>query len=159
MSRGYNVVAIDTEGECFDLYRLAKENHAELAGHLPFDDKWTLAQALKIAQSDKTTVNAWVIYCDGEAVGYFVGSISQYLFNSEQRANQEIWYISKEYRNGRASYLLFQAFEEWAISRGCIEITSGASMESAEGADRVAMLFPRMGYKRVGSVFNKLVEI
>lgn len=61
----------------------------------------------------------FIIACEGdECMGFIVGYISPHLFNPERIICTEIfWWVSSEYRRGRAGLMLLEAFMAFGMSR------------------------------------------
>lgn len=153
------VRSIETQQDCLDLLGLAKMSYEELASHLEYDELRALSLALKCANNpDRSRENMWVAYQGHEPVGYFIGNINDYYFSSQLSANQTLWFVKKEFRSTRAPIQLFNAFEEWAVDNGCVEIYAGAWGPNIAAADIVNKIYPRMGYTLSGAFYIKQVN-
>jgi GNAT superfamily N-acetyltransferase len=63
------------------------------------------------------------------AVGFIMGGLSEFIYNTEIVATELTWWVDEEYRKSRIGLALFNAFEEWAHSQGAtiIQMSSAGS--------------------------------
>jgi hypothetical protein len=98
-----------------------------------------------------------VIERDGEAVGIFLGYVSEYFFSNEKIACDLVVFIHPDHRQNayRPLKQLFNDFEQWAISKGAIE-TCIATSSGTDGAGYKKFVL-KQGYNEVGFVTKKRI--
>lgn len=92
---------------------------------------------------------------DGTLAGAILAIRVEYIFGPEQMASDLGLFVRREYRQTRVAVKLLKAYEQWARSVGCAEITVGTTA----GADGPAYrrLVERLGFQVVGFVAKKPV--
>lgn len=101
--------------------------------------EWRFA---RIAEDDTGTIYAM-----------YVGQISEYYFGQDLVATDTLFFVRPDRRGGLAAAKLVKEFEEWAFSRGALDIRPASS--SGVEKERVRQLYEALGYEVVGFVFNK----
>lgn len=90
---------------------------------------------------------------DDQFRGFIIMGINEHFFSPVKKAEDFCLYIDPEHRGGSLAPRLIQAAEEWATSKGAIDMTiyhnTGINMEKAQG------FFNRSGYETKGYIFTK----
>ena len=87
-------------------------------------------------------------------VGMFSARVSTYLYGGELIANDDLLYVSPEYRGSRAFYLLIKEYDNWAWLKGA-KMTF-LSQTSGVGVETVNNLYARLGFSQVGGIFARV---
>lgn len=93
---------------------------------------------------------------EDQVVGFIVGAISNAPFSSDKIASELGWFVKKEARGTKASYLLFKAYEDWAYRAGAKIVQSAYLPELTPGLDK---FYDREGYRPVEQSYIKVVRI
>jgi len=89
----------------------------------------------------------------GVIYAMYVGQISQYYFGQDLVASDTLFFVRPDRRGSFAAAKLVKEFEEWAFSRGALDIRPASS--SGVEIERVRHLYEALGYNLVGYVFQK----
>lgn len=89
-------------------------------------------------------------------VGFIVGALGDTPFSSDKIASELGWFVRKEARGTKASYLLFKAYEDWAYRAGAKIVQSAYLPELTPGLDK---FYEREGYRPVEQSYIKVVRI
>ena len=54
----------------------------------------------------------------GPPIGFIMGGLSEFIYNTEIVATELTWWVDPKYRNTKLGVNLFNAFEEWAQRQG-----------------------------------------
>lgn len=93
---------------------------------------------------------------DDKVVGFIVGAMGDAPFSSDKIASELGWFVKKEARGTKASYLLFKAYEDWAYRAGAKIVQSAYLPELTPGLDK---FYDREGYRPVEQSYIKIVRI
>lgn len=93
---------------------------------------------------------------DGKPIGFLVGAASQPHFSSTKVAMELGWWIDEKHRRTRASVLIYQAYEDWAIRIGCSHV-QGAYLPGV--SPPLDAFYKSRGYTQVESSFLKTLRI
>lgn len=93
---------------------------------------------------------------DGEAIGFLVGAAAEPVFSSSKIATELGWWIDERHRNSRASVLIYEAYEDWAVRIGCSHV-QGAYLPNV--SPDLEKFYKKRGYKQVESSFIKVLKI
>lgn len=86
--------------------------------------------------------------------GMHIGFLQDYWFSDDIAGYDILLYISPNKRGGMSAVRLIKAFEQWAFSRGAIEVRPGTTIGIS--ADVAKQLHERLGYSTVGYTFRKV---
>lgn len=87
--------------------------------------------------------------------GMHIGLLQDYWFSDEVAGYDVLLYISPEKRGSLAGIRMIKAFEDWAFSKGAIEVRPGSTTGIAP--EVVKELHERLGYSTVGYTFRKVL--
>lgn len=93
---------------------------------------------------------------DDKVIGFIVGAVGETPFSSVKIASELGWFVEREHRGTKASYLLFKAYEDWAYRVGASVIQSAYLPEITEGLDE---FYKKQGYRPVEQSFIKVVRV
>ena len=93
---------------------------------------------------------------DGEYIGMIGGFISEFFFSCEKYASDFLIYIPDEKRGGKTAVELLNKFEEWAKSKGAVEIRPGSSNNT--NPEQVKKFYEWQKYETIGHLFRKEIE-
>lgn len=93
---------------------------------------------------------------DLQPIGFLVGAASQPHFSSTKVAMELGWWIEEKHRHSRASLLIYQAYEDWAIRIGCSHV-QGAYLPGV--SPPLDEFYKRRGYTQVESSFLKTLRV
>ena len=122
-------------------------------GFLPYDREKLAALAQRLhGSADGILI---VAAEDNRLIGMIVGYVEEYYFCRQKLARDLLVWVEESERGGKAGTILINAFEEWAKSRGAVEIclcdTNGGDSE------RIGKLYRHIGYERVGGIYKRRV--
>ncbi len=89
-------------------------------------------------------------------IGFIVGAIGETPFSTDKIASELGWFVRKEARGTKASYLLFKAYEDWAYRAGAKIVQSAYLPSLTPGLDR---FYDREGYRPVEQSYIKVVRV
>lgn len=109
-----------------------------------------------LAETIKNSMSVvYVAERDGEIIGGFAGGITELWYSDSLIGFDYSLFIKQGKRHGITAIRLLSAFEEWAKSKGAVEIqmgiTTGINVEST------SKLYRSRGFKEVGPLFCKEV--
>jgi GNAT superfamily N-acetyltransferase len=85
---------------------------------------------------------------DGDViVGMMFASQHTPWFSNEQYANEDLLYVSPDYRGTRAAFLLLRGFMDWVRETDVKHVRAGVSTGTGQGAGR---LYEHFGLKHMG---------
>jgi GNAT superfamily N-acetyltransferase len=129
---------------------LFKEHYEEVALNkqvmvlAPFVEKYLALEA-----SGEIFVLA--LYKDDEVIGYSVNFLYFHLhYASLKMCSNDLLFVKKEHRNGRAGYMLIKETEEFAK-----ELDAQLMFWHAKPNTALETLMPRLGYKYQDIIFSK----
>ena len=97
-----------------------------------------------------------VVRIDGVMGGYYIGFVRRQLhYVGSLALTTDVFFLQKEYRQGRIGLELFKEVEKAAVARGVDKIYLGC--KSAEELDR-SRLFEHLGYTRIEYTFAKVIS-
>lgn len=126
-----NVLVRDaTEEDTLDLIVLIKEFHkSDTVIPVKFDSKHVMKMVEYFVDSEETL--SIVLEVDGEIVGCLGASVGPSFLSEDLIANEALWTISKEYRESGYGNNLWEAYEDWARSKGAI-MMNGSRLSNNE---------------------------
>ena len=141
-----------------DLIPMAEAFFVEMSGPpLVFDPNFIRKYADAIRHDfDRISYNAWVAYKEEEAVGFLVGTASQYFFSAQVSARQELWYVRPAFRGSRIAFDLIRAFQRWGLDIGAVELYTGIVSADAETGKKVSRILTKIGFPRAGTYHRKI---
>lgn len=93
---------------------------------------------------------------EDRVVGFIVGAIGDTPFSSDKIASELGWFVQREARGTKASYLLFKAYEDWAYRAGAKLVQSAYLPSLTPGLDK---FYDREGFHPVEQSYIKVVRI
>ena len=91
------------------------------------------------------------LYKDDEIIGYSVNFLSHHIHYAKLKVcSNDLLFVKKEHRNGRAGYMLIKETEEFAKQRDAQLMLWHAKPDTA-----LEKLVPRLGYKYQDIIFAK----
>lgn len=95
----------------------------------------------------------------GQPVGFMVGSFDRVYHIADQLTANDIYLFVRQGQPPKHSFRLVGAYIEWAERNPkCIEIMLSWS-DALPGAERIADLFGRKGFGRVGEMWERRVDV
>jgi GNAT superfamily N-acetyltransferase len=91
---------------------------------------------------------------DASIVGVLIGSLHRFWFSDEGYASNMQFYVSRVARGRLIGVRLIQAFEEWAIRQGVIELR--LSVDAAINDETAVRIFEAMGYEKSCASYTKM---
>jgi len=88
---------------------------------------------------------------DGEAVGFFLGTVYRPLFSDDTIAAEMFWWIDKDHRGHRAAIQMLKSFEDWSKEVGATEV----NVSDLQGVKNLDKLYERLGYSRSEVTYKK----
>jgi len=117
----------------------------------PLDIAKVIEFAYTCRANDNEFVN--VAVCDGTVIGFFMGSITSYGFDTATFAYDRMLYVTPDRRGGAAARMLIDAFERWATDKGAIRILLGIT--TGLHTDATEKFYNKLGYNTVGKLTMK----
>lgn len=93
---------------------------------------------------------------DGKPIGFLVGAALEPVFSSVKIATELGWWIEPDARRTRASFLIYNAYEDWAARIGC-DAVQGAYLPGV--SPELDEFYKRRGYVQVESSYLKRLKI
>lgn len=88
---------------------------------------------------------------DNEVVGIIIGGTISCMFSEDLIANELVWFMKKDHRNGLSSVKLHKAFEYWAKE---VKKVSGVVMAHLND-DKVSKYYRKQGYAKREEAYYK----
>lgn len=153
----YVVRSIDAGGvDTLHMVELAKAHHDECAPHLPFDEKQVAAHCVEVFNDNERTVRqAFILFEGAEAIGYLVCHSMEYYFCKAVYSQTEVVFIKQDRRSWQGFAMLMKVFDEWSNEIDAVQRYTGVARVDEKEAEKLQKLFPRLGYKWVGSYYMK----
>lgn len=121
---------------------------------LPFDWKHLGLFLINVLSTPETQV-AFVVEKNGKVIGVLGAYLVPYMFSPALLCQDFGIMVDKDYRGSSAGRRLVEAMEQWAKSKGAVEILPGIS--SGIQTDRTVKFFEKMGYKKAGTILKKVL--
>lgn len=102
---------------------------------------------------EEENVQLLVAEVDGDVVGVHAGVVYADWFTDDLRADSFLVYVAKRAQGGLVGKRMVEMYEAWAFGCGAKKVTVGFA--SGGAVDRMGRLFERLGYARVGGIFEK----
>lgn len=135
-----------------DILRMSKA-FAEASPYKDFpmtEEKITELILTLLRDKNKTLI---VLYLqDGKPVGMIAGMSSEMIFSREIIASEVIWWVDPEFRGGRRSLALKEAYEYWAKRIGAKYIQM-ANLND----DKIERYYQRTGYTLTEKAYLKVI--
>lgn len=93
---------------------------------------------------------------DGNPIGMLVGACSEPVFSSSKIAMELGWWIEEKHRHTRSSFLLYKAYEDWALRIGCSHVQGAFLPGVSPDLDE---FYKRLGYRQVESSYMKTLKV
>lgn len=153
------VAEIRISGDGADIIGLAREHARENAPHMEFNSHRVLDLVISVLEDiTRKHLNVWIARIDGVPAGFVVGSCERGWCSYDYVAMLDTIYVRPEHRKSRLFLKLMREFEEWARLNGAVQITGNVTLFDEQDAEKVAALFPRIGYTITGRSFVKLTK-
>lgn len=130
------------------IVELAKRFNEDAGKVIPFESVCFSVTVANYISSENCC--AFVTENDSKVVGCLLGACSPYPAASLIQANELIWYCKKQNR-GRGSIKLFNAYTNWAVSKGASLIYAGAYDRKASS------FYERKGFSMVDENWVKVI--
>lgn len=148
---------IAEESDINDILRLAREFHrASPYSTMKFDPEVGREFLRRIILGDKTEGIVILARHSGKTVGFVVGIASTPVFTSNKVSMELGWWVSPKYRKTRSSYLLYKAYEDWAVRAGC-DYVQGAFLPGV--SPDLDAFYKKRGYREVESSYLKTLRV
>ena len=143
------MIRIATDADLLDILILGKQFLKE------YDTGFTTDLEL-LSESITTMISGedhlvLVLEKNGNVEGMLLGFISSPFFSRERMASELAWFLSKDARGFKESTQLIDAYEEWAVSKGCKFIT----MSDIEVLSSLQKLYESRGYTLMEKTYVK----
>lgn len=141
-----------------DVIRLGLMMHEESPNYREFGFAPNkIAQISQAIFANPDQLHAWTAEDDkGQIIGFLAVMVQEYFFSYSLHAVDLALYMHPEYRGGTAALRLIARAEEWARSRGCLEMRFGETAGIAPEA--VSRLYKALGYRSCGTLYAKAVN-
>lgn len=147
-----------TSDDIEDICDMAELMHEENASSLPFERDVVKRKAEFIIENNTDICCIIARNDEGKAVGFLVGNICYYFFNSYVFAQQELVHVRREHRGSSAFLRLIQAYENWLEARGAIQAIIGVVRNTPEEYQPIADTFGKLSYHPAGYYFKKEIK-
>jgi hypothetical protein len=152
------VEELRTHAHCIDVEDLAELHHDEFGSSREFS-RGAVGEACYRCISDKRRdhLNCWIAYTEyNKPIGYIAGTLDSSFYSYRDYAVQQMWYVVHEHRGSKASLLLLQAFEQWAMRHNAERIYMQVEHDDNEQIIiRTISLMNRLGYRNQGYIAVK----
>ena len=91
-----------------------------------------------------------------EPIGFLTAMAAEPVFSSEKISMELAWWVEPEHRRTRSSYLLFKAYEDWALRVGCSYV-QGAYLPGV--STDLDDFYRSQGYTEVESSYMKRIKL
>lgn len=91
---------------------------------------------------------------DGFISGFILGLVTETYVNTKRVATELAWFVSKDYRGGRQSLKLLNAFEEW----GSVVNADYISMSDIKGIKDLSNLYLKKGFEEVETAYVRRIK-
>ena len=138
---------------CEALFRRA---HDELVPHLSFDMDAIVRHAqIKLADPERLNYNAWVAYCEGQPIGFIIGSISGFYFSYDRLCQLDVWYVDKRFRGSACAFLLLKRLIQWGALRGAVRTILAIVIDKHKPKYVAAFskMAAKLGFREAGSFY------
>lgn len=89
---------------------------------------------------------------DEKIVGFLAATASEPVFSASKISMEMAWWVEPEHRGSRSAYLLFKAYEDWALRVGCSYVQMAYLPDTETDLDE---FYRKQGYQRVESSYLK----
>lgn len=93
---------------------------------------------------------------DDKPIGFLVGAASQPVFSSSKIAMELGWWIEPEMRRTKVSFLIYKAYEDWALRIGCSYVQGAYLPGVSPDLDE---FYKKRGYFQVESSYMKTLNL
>ena len=100
----------------------------------------------KLLLGEHTDSTVILSLSDGRPVGMIAGTVQPFLFNNDRVATEIVWWMDEDFRKGRKSFQLLNAFEYWAKNVAKCDTILMSTLNSLQ-SDRIGKLYEKRGYK------------
>lgn len=139
------------------LLRFAKNfHHASPYGMMRFDSKKGKEFLRTIIEGSPVEGICLIALKDGNPIGFLVGAASEPVFTSNRVAMELGWWIEPDFRNTKASALIYSAYEDWAYRIGCSHV-QGAYLPGV--SPDLTKFYKKRGYIQTESSFVKVLRV
>jgi len=123
-----------------------------LAKNQGFSEKKIMSLVLSALKDE---MFCWVIEENEKLIGYMMGTVGEFYFSDKLGASDLGVYIKPNKRRHafHSLKILFAQFEEWAKSKGAIEVSVATSSGTASTGYEKFLL--RYGYEKIGYITQK----
>jgi RimJ/RimL family protein N-acetyltransferase len=142
--------------ELHDLTPFAEAFHGEAKLGGEFSEEVFIHQMASLGQAGR--LGAFGIFKDDDRlVGVLIGTIAQHFLSPVLIAQEIMWYVLPEFRQGSGSIRLVKEFENWAKELGAFAIVM-ASFKGTDSDDRLSAIYEKRGYSLIEQHFFKPFE-
>lgn len=150
-------VRLAKEEDIERLLELSKEFHkASPYRHLGFDTNKGKSFLIEAIRGMGYNTIVLVATKDTEVIGFIVGAATEPVFSSSKVSMELGWWVTPKHRNTRASFLLFKAYEDWALRAGCSYVQAAFLPGVSNDLDE---FYKKQGYIQVESSYMKRIKI
>jgi N-acetylglutamate synthase-like GNAT family acetyltransferase len=130
------------------IMKMLGEYLAGCATSYPSPELPAAAQTLLSAFHETSPMLVLVAERDGELVGMACATSGRYLWAFAIQVEMKLILVRPDSRGGRAVLRLLEAIEQWAVSKGAVEISFAAA--TGKDDERTARMMEKRGYRRSG---------
>lgn len=121
---------------------------------LNFDKDHTIAFFNQLL--DDENVHMAIVCMLGDVIiGFFMGSLSSMPFSSTLLGFERGFFVRKESRGGRAAYMLRDAYDVWAKSKGAVATID--TIFHSEDNETTFKFMEKSGRRVIGKVFERVL--
>ena len=140
--------------ELEDLIPFAEAFHREAKLGGEFSAEVLIHQMASLGQAGR--LGAFGIFDGDDLRGVLIGTIGQHFLSPVLIAQEIMWYVHPEFRNGTGGIRLVSEFEKWAKELGAFAVVM-ASFKGTDSDDRLSAIYDRRGYSLIEQHYFKPV--
>ena len=144
------------EAELWDvpaLFGLAEKFHGEATPGFPYPEPIAIQQTILETQYVPDT--CCFVAEDKTICGFITGGCARFPHSEKRIAGLTMFYVAKEKRGSKAAFMLVHSFIEWCRSRNTTIVSVGSISGIKE--ERFGQLFERIGFRRAGTVYIRVL--
>lgn len=150
--------AID-HGDTYQVIEMARLFFDEAASDdLVFDQDEIIKYCVSVYEGERLSSNLWLLFCDNEPCGFMVAHSTTFLFSKQRTSTTEVLFAKADHRSFGSISAFMRKFSEWSDSISAVQQYTGVARTDGIGVERLEKVFPRFGFRKVGSLFVKEIR-
>lgn len=138
--------------ELADTVPLAGEFHAAAKLGGEFDSGIFIDTMASLGESGR--LGAIGLFCGDNLVGVLLGMIARHFLTDHLIAQEIMWWVTPDARNGSHGIRMVAEFEKWAKEFGASAVIMASFVET-DGDDRLSAIYEHREYRKVETHFFK----